>query len=391
MSVHTTTKQLDLTESPEPSANWNTQPSASKPSISELPISEYSIPYKHWTWRRLGELGGHIAEIDNAVFTQNGERIVLAGRALSIQFWNVLEGIKIHEPDEYPYEEQRNRLSSSISADCRHLLTVSNTGLVRVFDLALGYLIDTRQLKLPRGFLLDYAVFSRNGRFLALTVDFDKIEVWNMDTLKLVLETKGFRALAISPDGKQIALQDRIGVGIYERARREPIRILESLTAHREWPLNKATEMEFSPSGRLVAFSHNKSRAQLRHTRIENVMDDLDPRARFPIAFSPDEKYILTAFSEGGIKLWDLRALNKILVSILDLECNVFLIAFSSDGKRVATVKGPRVTIWDAADEIEPYEKATRKKLMRHGDALRLPLGKSDRLSLPLRKDTLHY
>src|SRR5215475_4833279 len=69
----------------------------------------------------------------------------------------------------------------------------------------------------------------------------------------------------------------------------------------------------------------------------------------YSVAFSPDGKRLATGGGEGAVKLWDV-ATGQELGSLKGHSNGVHAVAFSPDGKRLATGSGDRtVKLWDAA------------------------------------------
>jgi len=70
------------------------------------------------------------------------------------------------------------------------------------------------------------------------------------------------------------------------------------------------------------------------------------------VAFSPDDKTLLSGSADGTARLWDVVT-GQELLTLKGHKSTVSLVAFAPDGKRLATASGPEVKLWFAATEAE--------------------------------------
>ncbi|MDE0021958.1 MAG: WD40 repeat domain-containing protein [Candidatus Poribacteria bacterium] len=152
-------------------------------------------------------------------------------------------------------------------------------------------------------------------------------------------------AVAVSPDGKKIALGgSRSDFVLWTIS----TGMMETYHVSRGESFYKAA---FSPDGKTVAASVLENAAcSIRIWDMETaaLLHTLDEKAPIPIpfAYSPDSSQI----AGGGleVKIWDVKT-GALLHTLKGHRYSVHSVAYSPDGKRLASASGDRtVKIWDA-------------------------------------------
>jgi WD40 repeat protein len=249
------------------------------------------------------------------------------------------------------------------SRDRKYVVTGSADKTVQLWDAANGKLIH------------NLAGHTDEVRAVAITPDSKKIisagldkevRVWDAATGKpldkLTEHEEGVECLAVSPDGKYAATGDRdftIRVALIEGDRTET----RQLNGHK----SKVTGLVFMKDSKtLISCGADKTvflwdaarGVELRHF---TGHDD----AILCLALTPDDKKLATGAKDGTVRVWNLANGDKQIYSIGGNMGPVWGVAFSSDGKWLATaadgdggaVQGgirPRtVRLWDASSGKE--------------------------------------
>jgi WD40 repeat protein len=155
--------------------------------------------------------------------------------------------------------------------------------------------------------------------------------------------------VAISPDGKRIAVCYGTTTTVFDATTGQEVAALPG-----EQP---ATAIAFSPDGKLIARA-DRSDLLLCAADSGEVKATLEgPMGIRSVAFAPNGKTLAAAYgsADGGeVRLWDL-ATNKVLREFNKLpaapsqEPRIWSLAFSGDGKKLATAQGSDniAKVWD--------------------------------------------
>ena len=156
--------------------------------------------------------------------------------------------------------------------------------------------------------------------------------------------------MAYSPDGTRIAVATPIGIWIYDSQTGQEVDILQGHT-------RKITGIAYAPDGRTLVSSSGSGDDVLILADDTLILWDTvsgTPEATLPgsgaysIAFSSDGKTIATGGSEY-VQLWD--AVSGEPTVSFQTESNDIIknLAFSPDGKTIATASTADIRLWDVA------------------------------------------
>ena len=245
------------------------------------------------------------------------------------------------------------------SVDGKRLATTSRDRTVRVWDAATGEeLLTLWGHKAP----VYPVAFSSDGKHLATGDEAGVVRIWDIIpdqellTLTNPTGTEVGRIL-FSPDGSHlfVAYEYTSSGGSFPGA---PgfIKVLNATTGEGVFTLPRPTiivgEMAVSPDGALLAASTRDPTPKVWDAATGREVLKLSGHTGnvFGIAFSPDGKRLATGSPEDNTaKVWDV-ATGEMLITLTGHEDGVFSVAFSPDGTRLATTSWDRTAkVWDLA------------------------------------------
>lgn len=153
--------------------------------------------------------------------------------------------------------------------------------------------------------------------------------------------------IAISPDGKQLAVASMIGIWLYDTQTGDEIALF---TGHK----TAVRSVAYSPDGITIAsgggLGDDKSirlwdTLTGEHIVLSENSDDV--RA---LAFSPDGLTLVSGGQSGNVKLWDVST-GKSIHILSGLEQQILSVVFSPDGKTVAgSALNNTIVSWNVED-----------------------------------------
>ncbi|HEV3003985.1 MAG TPA: protein kinase [Pirellulales bacterium] len=306
----------------------------------------------------------------------------------TLRVWNTDDAKLI----EQPHPEPGNVLAMAFSPDSKSLATASQNGAVELWDAAtlapgpafaghkgavrvLAFSPDGRVLAtgshydhtvriwnvatgealtppLEHGENLHGVVFSPDGSLLATACFDNQARIWQVDDGRLLHRERHdgpVLAVAFSPNGRWMASASMDGTArIWDVTSAEP----------RGWPVRHQraiVSVAFSAdSKRLVTASDDGTARVWSVVHRDDRVLEHDDRV-WQVAINPAGTLLAAGAENGRLRLWDTRTserrgeekLTHPGKAVEGLE--LLGVAFSSDGKRLATVGGPFVQLWDTA------------------------------------------
>jgi WD40 repeat protein len=208
------------------------------------------------------------------------------------------------------------------------------------------------------------AVFSRDGKTL-ITAGFDQtVRIWDVATSRTVRVLTGFRdklqgnSVALSPDGKSLAVADGTDIQVFETATWGRVQTLTNPT----WPgFIESLPIAFSPDGKTLSCN---AETEIRHwntTTWEQLASQptnlVDEFTRL-LTYSPDGRLFATG-KKDGVAVWDASSTpprQRFLGSLIW----PFAVNFSPDGRKIASGGvGGEAIVWN----VETGEEIVRLPL----------------------------
>lgn len=275
------------------------------------------------------------APSESLSFSRNSE-ILLTGDEEGLTLWNVGSGAKERRLEVawgfglFPHP--------CLSPDLRTIAVCRKKGL-QLLDVGTGELSEPFDGEPTTASSL---AFSPDGKRVAGATFDREVYVWDVETRKEIrsFEPGGF-AVAISPDGRTLAFQQRriVLVNIETGRWRE----FESTDAA------GVLRVVLSPDGKTAMAGGLSSIARSWDIETGRQLREFDHRrgTTIAIALSPDGKLLACGGSEGVIHLWDVQA-GKPVTSFAAAEAAISSLAFSpNQAELVSTSLDSVMRFWD--------------------------------------------
>jgi WD40 repeat protein len=318
----------------------------------------------------------------SAFFSNNGELIVLSGNNGEVQVWDAAAKIKKFSLDN----ASRDKRKGVFSPDGKLIVTTSEKGNARVWDSGTGKLVRT--LEGTAGMPVSAASFSSDSKLIVTVSDprFNSVTMWDAGSGQRTGNRMRGHSASFSPDGTSVlTVSGGDQARLFDVSAGHNIAELQSLTG-------TVTHLGFSDDGLRVmvgtsdrkvgvwetASGRNLARrdydgdietvavgpggkviATITKANFESVAEVWDTEGEKAlkvgetgvgsVTLSPDGRFVVTTTYDAtgagsdDTKVWDIGKGGQSPVA--DLPGH--FAAFSSEGKRIATISSKMVRVWD--------------------------------------------
>jgi WD40 repeat protein/class 3 adenylate cyclase len=272
------------------------------------------------------------------------------------QLWDLDTGQKVREFSFDPAPINR----FGLSPDGNLMVTGGTDGVVRLWDTKSGS--EIRRF-VGHTTILYAVAFSPDKKYILTAGADNTARVWDINTgreIRRIICPDLVNTIVLSPDGEWLLTGSNDG-----------ITRLWNFDASLGLPiLNQVSgvgALEFSPDGKLIATGGVDGTVRVWDAATGQTVHDLKGHAdsiNFGVAFSPNGKFLVTTSWDKTVRLWDAQTGEEVrqLVGHTD---SVNGVAFSPDGKYIATAGYDAVRIWDAKTGHEIRQFSEIRGVMR--------------------------
>jgi WD40 repeat protein len=175
------------------------------------------------------------------------------------------------------------------------------------------------------------------------------IQLWDTVTGKelkqIVVEGYGVYAVALSPNGKEMAVADSTG-SIISILDVEKGKVVHRLTARR----NSGSLLRYSPDGKVLAASTPDGAVQVWETPgyLRLGMAEVEDCRLLSVVFLPEKKVLALGQSGNALRVWEAPS-GRTVSPLEGHTSSITTLQFSPDGQKVLSGGEDGVRVWNAA------------------------------------------
>ncbi len=269
---------------------------------------------------------GHGQPITGLVFTPDDGTLVSMSRDGTVRLWD----LKVPpERERAVLAVQRGYVYGAVHPDGRTLVTGDDSEKRVFWDIASG-----KELRSAPGQIWNVA-YRPDGKMLVAAEEGFTVKFWDVETGELKRTERleqgvPLRAVAISPDGRRVAVSTTRGiVHLWQTRNQQDHRTCTT-------PEGCAETLAFSPDGKTLAAAGNDKRVRLfdaANGRERSSLPGHDSAVSF-VAFTPDGKQLISAGADGKVIVRDSGDGREL--KTLNVPLPITVAALAGDGRHLA-------------------------------------------------------
>ena len=274
---------------------------------------------------------GHTATINSVAFKPGTTLFYSASSDGNVFQWDIQ-----HPEKEFATVVSNNTINSvlSVSPDSKWLACGTNNMGIQLLDLTSNN-FTLQNLKGHEGKKIKSVAFFPNSKNLVSSGTDKKLLLWDIQTGKsepIWEQDDIVQSLSVSPDGNVIAAGTKNGRIVLLSGRN-----WENVQELYNEENNQVNVVQFNHAGNILISGDLYGNVKLWNWKDIVLIKSLRGHtARIvDIKFSPDDKQIATASTDGTIQIWESDDLESLPVVFRDSEGYVLTVAFSPDGKKI--------------------------------------------------------
>jgi WD40 repeat protein len=234
-------------------------------------------------------------------------------------------------------------LALAFSANGKTIAAEIEEGGIKVWDPRTGEMKNQIGAHEDAATVVD---ISSNGTTAAEVLNQESLRLWDLGSSeKKIVSTSGepISVLALSSDGRTVAIGRANKIALISTATREPI---QTLTGHG----SEIKHLAFAVDGRTLATASEDGSIQTWDLASGQITRTMTSGGKITaLRFAPNGRTLASANENGSVSLWDLQT-GVLSLQLKKHSGGVNAIAFSADGNLMATGGDDRsVIIWEIA------------------------------------------
>jgi WD40 repeat protein/serine/threonine protein kinase len=330
------------------------------------------------TGQELLTFPGHTSQVTSVVFSPDGTRLASASWDGTVKVWNATTS-----PEARTFSGSTGLVHRVVfSPDGQRLAGASwdpttKEGAVKVWNAQTGQELLTLKGHSDQ---VHRVAFSPDGKRLASASSDKTVKLWDAQTGQELVTFRGHTAavgsVGFSPDGKRLAS----GSGDFPLQPGKPssgeVKVWDAQTGQELLSIKGFTALvfsvAFSPDGKRLATLGLGQSGKVWDAQTGQAILTLKMGGQFVeggLAFSPDGQRLAGIINGGGpngirqVKVWDAQTAQELLTFKGHISW-VTSIAFSPDGKRLASGSGWPSTDFPAPEQVKVWDANTGQELL---------------------------